>query len=117
MNDFSLFFGSTVISAETTTGEVEGFTLRGTATLWFECTAISTPGDVSIVVELYNKATKTWGQYVDGSAVATLVSSDVTVKSFFVTLSGETWGVGDKARFKITPASGSFTTEVYIAIQ
>ena len=113
---FQEILPSTAISSADTTKAAKVSDAYGYATFWFHITADNTLGDVTVDVLLYNKKIKSWGTKPNKT---TVTLSGMVTGDYYFSLDdfGTTWTVGDSAKFIITPASGSFTTSVYLGIE
>lgn len=101
----------------------DAFTINqrwGALTLWIQPTAVATPGNVEVKIQLYNRRTQTWGWFYSATdtLVATVPESRLsTTIGVYVLPSAETtvlWGWADQARFIIEPASASVTYDAYV---
>ena len=121
---FKMILDSTtaVSTTEISTSPIEISGSEGIANLWIEVMETSSPGDITVNLEIYNKKIRAWGEYYDGGGdLCTVTASGLSAgDNIYIPLSSSTfsaWATGDEHRFNLKTASGSLKIRVYIAAQ
>ena len=116
----TVFDGVTITSADTSSA-ITIASSTGNKILWFKIgTVDSIKSDVTVKMQLYNKETGGYGDYLSGNSLTTISSSKITAgNEFYLKLTDyDTWAWADKVRFIVSvSATSSFVLTVYIGGQ
>jgi len=116
----TVFDGVTITSADTSSA-ITIANSTGNKILWFKIgTVDSIKSDVTVKMQLYNKETGGYGDYLSGNSLTTISSSKITAgNEFYLKLTDyDAWAWADKVRFIVSvSATSSFVLTVYIGGQ
>ena len=95
------------------------YKISGNTVLWVDFTTVTTAGDISLTLELYNDESGTWGKYIGGNSLATISSASVSTSNaiYLKLMDYDAWAWATKAKIMFTTSAADVILNVYVGGQ
>lgn len=102
-----IYYNATICTTANSSEDFGVKISKGVCTVWLDTVSTSLLGNITVELQLYNAMTGEWGEYYAGNDICTITASGLVWPTYIDLAEFSAWAWADKAKIKLTSASGS----------